>query len=72
MSSRGPGADRNVYLLVSGFALKMVAILVILLFIGLRLDAWLATRPWFTIAFGFLGIVGGVLQLIKDVSRWGE
>lgn len=72
MTNRGPGADRNVYLLVSGFALKMIAIIAVLLFLGLRLDSWLGSRPWFTILFGILGIVGGVAQLIRDVSRWED
>ncbi|GEM_PF-5831383 len=64
--------DRNIYLLVSGFALKMVAIIAIMLFVGIRLDRWLQTNPLFTILLGMAGIIAGIVQLLRDVSRMEE
>ena len=35
---------------------------------GLWLDRQMGTRPWFLLLFALLGIVGGMLHLIREVA----
>jgi len=48
---------------LSTVGLVMVFATVIGLYIGLKLDAWLGTSPWFTGIFLLLGIVAGFKNL---------
>jgi ATP synthase protein I len=40
--------------------------------IGLGLDYWLDTRPWFMILFFFLGAGAGMLNVYRTVMRIGH
>ena len=40
--------------------------------IGIVLDRWLATSPWFTILFFLFGVAAGFANLLKDLKRWGQ
>jgi len=42
------------------------------LFIGYMLDRWLGTRPWLLLIFTVLGIVSGLLSLIRALSKYGK
>lgn len=37
-------------------------------FIGWLLDAWLGTKPWLMIAFFFLGVTAGIVNVIRAAS----
>lgn len=50
---------------------ELVAALVIGVGIGLLLDQWLGTGPWFLIAFFFLGAAAGVLNVYRAASGIG-
>ena len=50
---------------------ELVAALVVGVGIGLLLDKWLETGPWFLIAFFFLGAVAGVLNVYRAASGIG-
>ncbi len=39
--------------------------------IGIALDRWLKTSPWFTILFFLFGVAAGFVNLLKDLKRWG-
>jgi len=40
--------------------------------IGIFLDRWLQTSPWFTILFFLFGVAAGFATLLKDLKRWGR
>ncbi len=59
-----------------GFAFRigteLVAGVVIGVAIGLGLDHWLDTRPWFMILFFFLGAGAGMLNVYRTVTGIGH
>jgi len=57
---------------LSTVGLTMVFATVIGLFIGLKLDEWLGTAPWFTAIFLILGIIAGFRNLFAHVKRSQE
>ena len=58
---------------VLGKALKISTELVAAVFvgstIGFLLDSWFDTKPMLTIAFFFLGVVAGILNVFKSAKR---
>ncbi len=72
---RGAGAgdqpsDRSGSAMASGLraASELVAAVVVGGFIGWLLDAWLGTKPGFLIAFFFLGVAAGFVNLVRATS----
>ncbi len=57
---------------LSTVGLTMVFATVIGLFIGLKLDAWLGTSPWFTAIFLLIGIIAGFRNLFVYAKRSQE
>ena len=59
-----------------GFAFRisteLVAGVVLGVAIGLGLDYWLDTRPWFMILFFFLGAGAGMLNVYRTVTSMGH
>ena len=39
--------------------------------IGIVLDRWLGTSPWFMILFFIFGVAAGFTNLMKDLKHWG-
>lgn len=58
-----------------GFALRigveLVAALAVGVGIGVLLDYWLDTKPWFMVVFFFLGSAAGFLNVYRVVSGYG-
>ena len=58
-----------------GFALRigveLVAALIVGVGIGLFLDRWLDTAPWFLIGFFFIGAGAGIVNVYRATSRYG-
>jgi ATP synthase protein I len=54
---------------LSTVGLTLVFATVIGLFVGLKLDAWLGTSPWFTAIFLFIGIAAGFRNLFLYSKR---
>ena len=56
-----------------GFAMRvgveLVAALVIGVVVGLMLDRWLETKPWFMLAFFVLGAMAGIFNVFRVVKR---
>ncbi|MDI9313941.1 MAG: AtpZ/AtpI family protein [Hydrotalea sp.] len=46
-------------------ALEMFVTLAVGVGFGWGLDKWLGTRPWLTIILGFLGILAGIINVIR-------
>jgi ATP synthase protein I len=67
--------DRKLFRLIgvlSTVGLTLVFATVIGLFVGLKLDAWLGTSPWFTAVFLFIGIGAGFRNLFVYSKRSQE
>lgn len=71
----GPGPALKGPLTGFGMAFRvgteMVAALVVGVGIGLLLDRWLGTAPWFLVVFFFLGAGAGVLNVYRAASGLG-
>ena len=44
---------------------ELVAAVVVGTIIGFILDSWFDTKPWFIIAFFFIGVIAGMLNVIR-------
>ena len=49
-------------------ATDLIVGLVVGVAIGLGLDAWLGTKPWFMILFFFLGAAAGILNVYRTAT----
>ena len=54
---------------LSTVGLALVFATVIGLYIGIKLDKWLGTSPWFTAVFLLLGIAAGFRNLLIHVKK---
>ncbi len=57
---------------LSTVGLVLVFATVIGLYIGIKIDQWLGTSPWFTAIFFFLGLFGGFRNLFMYTKRSQE
>jgi len=48
---------------------ELVAAVVVGTTLGFILDNWLDTRPWLTISFFIMGVVAGILNVIKSAKK---
>ena len=48
---------------------ELVAAVVVGTTLGFILDNWLDTRPWLTISFFIIGVVAGILNVIKSAKN---
>jgi len=51
---------------------ELVAAVVVGTTLGFILDNWLDTRPWLTISFFIMGVVAGILNVIKSAKKMHE
>jgi ATP synthase protein I len=49
----------------------LVAALIVGVAIGIGLDYWLGTKPWFLVAFFLLGAAAGMLNVFRTMSGFG-
>lgn len=54
---------------LSTVGISMVAATVIGLYLGLKLDEWLGTSPWFTAIFVVIGIIAGFRNLFYYAKK---
>jgi F0F1-type ATP synthase assembly protein I len=57
---------------LSTVGLVLVFATVIGLYIGIKIDQWLGTSPWFTAIFFLLGLIGGFKNLFMYTKRSQE
>ena len=57
---------------LSSLGITFAAAIAIGAAIGIGLDRWLETSPWFTIFFFLFGVAAGFANLLKDLKRWGR
>ena len=48
---------------------ELVAAVVVGTIIGFILDNWFGTKPWFIITFFFIGVVAGILNVIRVANN---
>jgi len=48
---------------------EMVAAVVVGTIIGYILDNWFGTKPWLILIFFFVGVVAGILNVIKSANN---
>ena len=65
--------DRGLFM-GSAFRLgtELVAAVVVGTIIGFILDNWFGTKPWFIITFFFIGVIAGMLNVIKVANSMQE
>ena len=51
---------------------ELVAATVVGTIIGFILDNWFGTKPWFIITFFFIGVIAGMLNVIKVANSMQE
>ena len=51
---------------------ELVAAVVVGTIIGFILDNWFDTKPWFIIAFFFIGVIAGILNVIRVANNMQE
>ena len=61
------GNDKKGLFMGSAFRLgtELVAAVVVGTIIGFILDNWFDTKPWFIIIFFFIGVIAGILNVIR-------
>jgi F0F1-type ATP synthase assembly protein I len=55
--------------LVSSMGISVALAIAIGVYVGLALDGWLGTRPWFFFVFLFFGIAAGFRNIYVIVGR---
>ena len=67
-SSKSEGSSSSV-----GTAFKMstelVSAVVVGTIIGFILDNWFGTKPWLILIFFFVGVVAGIMNVVKSAKR---
>ena len=48
---------------------ELVAAVVVGTIIGFILDTWFDTKPWFIITFFFIGVIAGILNVIRVANN---
>tara|TARA_E500000178_G_scaffold350448_1_gene409442 strand:- start:181 stop:462 length:282 start_codon:yes stop_codon:yes gene_type:complete len=63
--------DKRGLFMGSAFRLgtELVAAVVVGTIIGFILDTWFGTKPWFIITFFFIGVVAGILNVIRVANN---
>ena len=63
--------DKKGLFMGSAFRLgtELVAAVVVGTIIGFILDNWFDTKPWFIITFFFIGVIAGILNVIRVANN---
>ncbi len=73
--SKESGNENKSKLSGFGFAFRigveLVAALIVGVGVGILLDRWLNTGPWFLIGFFFIGACAGIVNVYRATSRYG-
>jgi F0F1-type ATP synthase assembly protein I len=68
-SSKDSKTPLSNYATYSSLAFQMLAIILIGVFGGLKLDDWIGTRPIFTITLTVLAVIFSIYYAIKDFIK---
>ena len=64
-------ADKKGVFLGNAFKLgtELVAAVIVGTIIGFILDNWFGTKPWFIIIFFFIGVIAGIMNVIRVANN---
>ena len=64
-------ADNKGLFMGSAFRLgtELVAAVVVGTIIGFILDKWFGTKPWLILIFFFVGVIAGIMNVIKSAKK---
>ena len=69
--NKNKNSDKNTSLL--GIAFKMstelVAAVLVGSIIGFIFDTWFGTKPWLILTFFFVGVIAGVLNVVRSAKK---
>lgn len=60
------------YMQYSGLGITLAAVILVFLWIGMKLDDWLHTSPWLTLAMTMLGFFGGFYNFFLNIQKLGK
>ncbi len=71
LKKRSNEIDKKGLFMGSAFRLgtELVAAVVVGTIIGFILDNWFGTKPWFIIIFFFVGVIAGILNVIRVAKK---
>ena len=69
---KGPGKPTLKGTEFIGLGIEMVVPIVLLMYVGYRLDAWLDSRPYLFLLGAFLGFAVGFYGMLKRVGVLGN
>ena len=71
LKDRSEDANKKGMFIGSAFRLgtELVAAVVVGTIIGFILDNWFDTKPWFIIIFFFIGVIAGMLNVIRTAKN---
>ena len=63
--------DKKGFLLGNAFKLgtELVAAVVVGTIIGFILDNWFGTKPWLILIFFFVGVIAGIMNVVKSAKK---
>jgi F0F1-type ATP synthase assembly protein I len=64
-----PRKNLSVYARYSGMAIQMLAIILLGVFAGFKLDKWLHTRPILTVILSIVSVALSIYFVTKDLIR---
>ena len=67
-----PTEPSNGLSLAMRIGVELVAALIVGVGIGLLLDKWLGTRPWFLLLFFILGSAAGIMNVFRVMKGHGD
>lgn len=71
--NQNPHNGLNPYAKYSGIAIQMMAIILIGVFGGIKIDEWIKWKtPVFTIVFAFLSVILAIYLVTKDLIQKGK
>ncbi len=57
------------YMQYTGMAFQLFAGILLGVWGGIKLDAWLHTKPWFTVILSLFGIAAGMYSVLKPLLQ---
>ena len=64
-----PRKNLNEYARFSGIAIQMLAVILLGVFGGFKLDQWLNTRPILTVVFSIISVALSIYLVTRDLLR---
>ena len=57
------------YVQYSGLGITLAVVILVFLWLGMKIDEWLATSPWFTLGMTMLGFFGGFYNFFLTIQK---